>query len=62
MNYGRNSITLEYIQWSDYNRKSSKTMDISNKSPCLFKTSNIYKMWWVYIKQNILNAELIKSR
>lgn len=35
-----NSITLEYIQWSDYNRKSSKTMDISNMSPYLFITLN----------------------
>lgn len=36
MNYEANSITLEYIQWSDYTSKSSK-INISNKSLCLFK-------------------------
>lgn len=49
MNYESNSITVEYIQWSDSNRKSSRTMDISNNFPCLFKTSQIFKIWWIYL-------------
>lgn len=44
MSYESNSISLEYIQWSDNNRKYSKTMAIS-MSPCLFIILHICKMW-----------------